>query len=255
MQTCRPVLRVVRRVSDELPYQIRDRLERLRWSLRSNSIHVTQVDGRDAVLDHARGSRMMTRSSGELVIAERRWLAIQRLAGDGGPELFPYPLTQVDNPPGHDAMNCPDGTGLDDPRQCRAAHVVQPRRLTWSPAVDRPATAVRVERRYPVSDDLEPHPADLGAVGVRGAVLDRRQCQETRCLPGVLAPARRSSLPPRIEITAHRNRHGEPRSSAISFRTPVASGKPHGVSAWRPWYSYNSEPRAISAPPIAELKP
>ena len=73
----------------------------------------------------------------ELAITHCAQFAAQGLLGDNHAEFLVYPLTEIDDPPSHDAVNRRDWTALDDRRQRRTVLLVQPRRLSWRLAVEQ----------------------------------------------------------------------------------------------------------------------
>ena len=79
----------------------------------------------------------MARSSRELAITHGAQFPAQRLPGDDDAEFLEHPLTEIDDPPAHDAMNRRDWTALDDRRQRRTVLIVQPRRLSRSLAIEQ----------------------------------------------------------------------------------------------------------------------
>ena len=72
---------------------------------------------------------MMTRAGGQLAVAHGTQFPAQGLLGDANPEFLPHPLTQIDQPPTHDAINRRDRAAFDHRLQRRAMGVVQLRRL------------------------------------------------------------------------------------------------------------------------------
>src|SRR5690348_9226799 len=57
------------------------------------------------MFDRSRGLSMVARPSAELAIAQRVQLAPERLPGNADPELLQQPLTQIDQPPAHHAVD------------------------------------------------------------------------------------------------------------------------------------------------------
>jgi hypothetical protein len=84
---------------------------------------------------------MMARTSRKLAVAHGAQFAAQRLLGDDDAEFFPYPLTEIDDPPANDTVSGWDRTALDDRGQRGPMRIVQPRRLSGRFSIDqaRPA--------------------------------------------------------------------------------------------------------------------
>jgi hypothetical protein len=168
---------------------------------------------------------VMTRTRGQLAIAERTQLAAQRLPGDADPEFLPDPLAQIDNPPANDTMHRRDRSALDDRRQCGPVRVIQPRRLAGRATVDQTVRAATVELHHPVPHDLARYPANAGGLRTCRSIINRCQRQQTACLRRFLALARSRPQTNRIKIISQRNWHGEPSRIAMLNQTSPASPK------------------------------
>jgi hypothetical protein len=140
------------------------------------------------ILDRARGLSMMAGTGRELAITHCAQLAAQRLLGSDHAEFLAYPLTEIDDPPAHDAVNRRDWTVLDDRRQRRPVLIVQPRRLSRSLAIEQTLRAMGVELQHPIPNDLKRHAANPRCFRSRRSFAYRRQRQKpTRWRP-VLRP-------------------------------------------------------------------
>ena len=71
--------------------------------------------------------------------------------------------------------------------------VAQPRRPAGRLAVDQAIGPLVVELHHPVANDLQGHPADLGRLGPRPAVVDRGQGKKPARLRRILRSLRRRS--------------------------------------------------------------
>ena len=98
------------------------------------------------MLDRPLRLGMVTRPGGELAIAQRAQFAAQRLPRDSDTELLPQPLTEIDQPPAHHAMNGGYRTALDGCRLCCAVFRVQPGRWTRSLAINQPLRPLALNR-------------------------------------------------------------------------------------------------------------
>jgi hypothetical protein len=126
---------------------------------------------------------MMARASRELAITHAAQFPAQRRLGDDDAEFLVYPLTEIDDPPAHDAVNRRDWTALDDRRQRRAVLIVQPRRLSRSLAIEQTLGPIGVEFDHPIANDLNRHAANLRRLGACRPVVNRRQRQNLACGP------------------------------------------------------------------------
>jgi hypothetical protein len=124
----------------------------------------------------------VARPGGELAVAQGAQFAAQRLPRDSDTELLPQPLTEIDQPPAHDAMNGGYRTALDGCRQGCAVFGVQPGRWTRGLAINQPLRPLRIEPQHPVADDLQTDTADAGGFATTAAVVDHRQRQQSACL-------------------------------------------------------------------------
>jgi hypothetical protein len=140
---------------------------------------------------------MMAGTGRELAITHAAQFAAQRLLGDNHAEFLVYPLTEIDDPPSHDAVNRRDWTALDDRRQHATVLIAQPRRLSWSLAVEKTPWAMGVELQHLIPNDLKRHAADLRCLGACRAFVNRRQRQKPPRLRPVLRSPGSGSRPKR----------------------------------------------------------
>ena len=77
------------------------------------------------ILDSALGLRMMAWSRRELAIAHLAQFPTQSLHGDGEAELLKHPLSQIDQPPAHDAMDRRRRPFFNHFQQRRAVRVIE----------------------------------------------------------------------------------------------------------------------------------
>ena len=178
----------------------------------------------------------MARSSRELAITHGAQFPAQRLPGDDDAEFLEHPLTEIDDPPAHDAMNRRDWTALDDRRQRRTVLIVQPRRLSWSLAIEQTLGAIGVEFDHPIANDLKRHAANLRRLGPARAFVNRRQRQKPPGLRPILRPPRGGPRHPRIKISPKSNGHGEPPLFATLNQTHADLGIPIRVTLTEPRY-------------------
>ena len=181
----------------------------------------------------------MARASRKLAISHLAQHAAQRLLGDGDTKLFENPLAKIDDPPAHDPMNRRDRSVLQDRRQRRAMLVIQPRRLPFSPAIDQPGGAMRVEPEHSVADNLQPHAADLRRLSTLGPVIDRRKSQQPSRLRPVLRTSRRRpkrapvKIVPKPNCRRHRQppsvRHGDSKFSRFGNPPPESASARTGI--------------------------
>src|SRR5829696_4589358 len=132
----------------------------------------------------------MTRTRGELAIAQRPPLTAQGLLRDRDPELLPEPLDQIDETPTHYSVHRRDRAIIDARHQRRSMRVGEPRGLAGRLAVDQTFRAMGVELHDPVPHDLQRDPANPGGFGPGAPVVDGRQRQQTPGLRTVLALTR-----------------------------------------------------------------
>ncbi len=169
---------------------------------------------------------MMARPSRQLAEAHGTQLPAQGLFGDRQAELVPDPLCQIDQPPANDPVDRRDWPTLDNPDKGLALRLVEPRCLTRRLAVDKTIRPCRVEPQHPVTHRLSANAANARRVAPRTAVLDRRQCQQSTALIGVLCLTRQRPNRRSVEIASKRNRrsHGKPHPFAIFNQKKADSG-------------------------------
>src|ERR1019366_8357267 len=88
--------------------------------------------------------------------------------------------------------------------------IVQPRRLPRRLSIDQAVRPMSVELENPIANDLKRHAADLGRLGARGALVNRRQSQKSPRLRSVLRAFGSQSDRRSIKIIPERNSHGKP---------------------------------------------
>src|SRR5829696_6311642 len=134
----------------------------------------------------------MTRTRGELAIAQRPPLTAQGLLRDRDPELLPEPLDQIDETPTHYSVHRRDRAIIDARHQRRSMRVGEPRGLAGRLAVDQPLRPVRVELHDPIPHDLPRDTAHQGSLAVGRPVIDaaranrRRACGASLLLRAIL---------------------------------------------------------------------
>ena len=128
--------------------------------------------------------RMMAGPSRELVITHLVQDAARGRFRDRDPELIPYPVDHIDQPPAHDVMDGGDGC-FDQLGKGTSMHVFKPGRLTGRLPVERTRRPISVETDDPVPDDLKPNSAHGRRPDARAASLDRCQCQKPPGLIGI----------------------------------------------------------------------
>jgi hypothetical protein len=80
----------------------------------------------------------------------------------------------INQPPTHHAMDRRDRTTLDHAGDGPPPEVIELGRLTRRLAVQESVRPASVEAQHPVPDGLKPDAADLGRLGARRTVIDRR---------------------------------------------------------------------------------
>jgi hypothetical protein len=158
-------------------------------------------------LDGVGGLGVMARSGGELAVAEAAQLPAQRVGTDREVEFIPDPLRKIDEPPAHHAMDGWHRPGLDDRRERLALLVVQARCRAGQLPVDQAVRPLCVEPQHPVTNDLPADPADPRRLVAPGAVMDRRQRQQTARLVRIPRPPRQTPEIIRRKVRTQRNRH------------------------------------------------
>jgi hypothetical protein len=158
------------------------------------------------ILDRAFGLGVMARPGGELAITHFAHLPAHRLFGDGDTKLLEHPLAKIDDPPPHNAMDTRHRAIVDHARESGAVLVFEQRRLAGRFAINQAIWAMRVEPQHPVSDNLEPNPADLGRFAPRSAIVDRRQSEKPARLRTIFRAFRDSPKSYRIKIIPKPNR-------------------------------------------------
>jgi len=109
----------------------------------------------------------MTRPGGELAVAHFAQFAAHRLLGDADAELLEHPLTKIDDPPPHDAMDAGHRAIFDHARERGAVFVFEQRRLPGRLAINEPIWAMGVQPQHPVSDNLETATPPILAASLR----------------------------------------------------------------------------------------
>jgi hypothetical protein len=111
----------------------------------------------------------------ELTISHGAQFPAQCLLGDDDAEFLEDPLTEVDDPPAHDAMHGRDRAAREYRRERGAVRAVQTRRLSGRLAINQPFRPMGVELQHPIANDLKRHPADLCCFRPPRAFVDRPQ--------------------------------------------------------------------------------
>jgi hypothetical protein len=179
---------------------------------------------------------VMTRTSGELAVAQRPHLTAQGLFRDRDPELLPEPLGQIDQAPTHDPVHRRDRAIVDARHQGGPMRVSEPGWLAGRLAVDQPLGPVRVEPHHPVPHDLPRNPTDPGSFGPARTFVDGRQGQQTPGLCAILARASDPANGSGIEVQPEWNRHGEPPEFAIANQTRPMPTRAKRVTLSETWY-------------------
>src|SRR5262249_26873893 len=138
----------------------------------------------------------------------------------------------MDQPPAHHAMHRRDRATFDHAGDGLPLSVVELGRLSCRLAIQETVRTAGVEAQHPVPDDLKSDTADLGRLGARRTVIDRRKRQKPSGLRAIFAsPGQTPQLRP-INILAkwYRSRHDEPPRFAVLNLT-----RPHWGSAQESW--------------------
>src|SRR5690348_10452698 len=178
----------------------------------------------------------MARTGRELAIVHGPQLPAQGLLGDRDAELLPEPLDQIDQAPAHHAVDGRDGPLLDDGLQGRAMRIGELGRLAGRLAVDQALGSVGVELHHPVAHDLQRDPADPGRLRAACPLIDGGQRQQAPRLWVILGLTRDRAQGGGVEVSAERNRHGEPPSFATLNQTRLKPVKPKRVTPSGTWY-------------------
>jgi hypothetical protein len=93
-------------------------------------------------------------------------------------ELLKHLLAKIDDPPPHNAMDTRHRPIFDHARESCAVFVFEQRRLAGRLAINEAIGAIRIERQHPVSNNLEPDPANLGRFAPCATIVDRRQSEK-----------------------------------------------------------------------------
>jgi hypothetical protein len=152
----------------------------------------------------------MARAGRELAIVHGPQLTAQRLLGEGEAKLLPDPGDEVDQPPAHHAVNRRDRARIDPGQQGRAVCVGELGGLAGWLAVDQALGPMGVELHHPVAHDLHRDPADPGRRGAGRPLIDRGQRQQAPRLRAILGLTGNRAQGGSVEVSAERNRHGEP---------------------------------------------
>jgi hypothetical protein len=159
----------------------------------------------------------MARSGRQLAEAHRPQLPAQGLLGHPDAVFLPQPLRQIDQPPAHHPMHGRDRAALDHTRQCLALGVVELGHTARRLAVDQTVQPVGIEPQYPITDRLQPDPADPRRVGTRATIVNLGKRQQAPHLLRLARLLRRSPQRRPVEITPQANwsRHGKPPTFAM----------------------------------------
>src|SRR4051794_28245225 len=178
----------------------------------------------------------MARAGRELAVVQGPQLAAQRLLGDRDPELLPDPGDEVDQPPAHHAVDRGDRARIDPGHQGRAMRIGELGWLTRWLAVDQALGSVGVELHHPVPHDLHRDPANPGRLGAGRPLIDRGQRQQPSGLRAILGLTRDRAQGGGVEVSAERNRHGEPPLFATLNQTCLKPARPKRVTSSETWY-------------------
>ncbi len=157
----------------------------------------------------------------------------QRLRRDRDPELLPQPLTEIGDPPAHDAVDGRRRAALDDLEQGSAVRFSQPRSGTRRLAVAQPIRPLGVEPDHPVAHDLQRDVAQVRRLRAAAAIVDHRQRQQATRLGCILAAPRQAAQVRGREIRAKSDgvRHDKPPLLAMVNHIRPASRNPSRESA------------------------
>ena len=97
-----------------------------------------------------------------------------------------HPLSQIDQPPAHDAMDRRRRPLFNHFHQRRAVRVIELWRLAGGLPIDQAVGAMGVELHHPIAHDLQRHIADLCRLGAHGAVINRSEREKPSRLRRVL---------------------------------------------------------------------
>src|SRR5262249_50065711 len=114
-------------------------------------------------------------------------------------------------------MHRRDRATLDHAGDGLPLNVVELGRLSCRLAIQETVRTAGVEAQHPVPDDLKSDTADLGRLGARRTVIDRRKRQKPSGLRAIFASPGQTPQVRRIKILAywHRSRHAEPPRFAV----------------------------------------
>src|SRR5947207_4603671 len=184
--------------------------------------------------------------------------ATQRLLADRDAEFVKHPLRQVDQPPADHAVNRREWTALDDPVQRLPLLIVEQWRVARCLTIHQAGWPLGVESQHPVPHRLQPDTADLGGLGARPAVIDRRQRQQAPGLSGILRPLRQHAYLRGLVIPANSNRsrhgklprvcHGESYSPRLGNPLRESRSRGLGISDYRTTVPPNACAKAWASP-------
>ncbi len=97
----------------------------------------------------------------------------QSLLGNADPELFPDPLTQVDQAPAYHPMGCRNRPALQHLHQCSPVCIIELRGLARRLAADQSFRPLGIEPHHPVPHDLQRHSTKLSGLCPCCSIIDR----------------------------------------------------------------------------------
>src|SRR5215210_3954507 len=133
------------------------------------------------------------------------------------------------------------GMGPCSMMACRAARWASVSFEGWPGGLrlTRPPGSLGVELHHPVAHDLNRDPTDPGCFGAGCPLIDRGQRQQPSGLRAILGLTGDRAQGGGVEVSAERNRHGEPPSFATlnqtrrTLKTPTES-RPQGLGMSQP---------------------
>ena len=144
----------------------------------------------------------------KLAIAELAQFAPHRVLVERDAKRLPQPLRQIDQPPAHHAVHSRVRPRLHHGGKRPAPRVVQLKRRAGGLAVDQSRRTFNIEPHHPITDDLQSDATGTSSIAARTAIIDRRQRQKPKGLPGIAATPRLLAELIGGEVSTKRDRHG-----------------------------------------------
>jgi hypothetical protein len=132
-------------------------------------------------------------------------------------------------------MDRRDRALIDPGHQGRSMRIGEFRGLAGRLAVDQALRPMGVELHHPVAHDLDRDPADPGRLGAGRSLIDRGQRQQAPRLRAILGLTGDRAQRSGVEVSAERNRHGEPPSFATLNQTRLKPARPKRVTPSGTW--------------------